>query len=142
MLRSQNVSLVMPILCTLVAAIAGVSGPALAASLEQIQGAWGVNDVPCDEIFATKDGKATLATSFGQSAGGFIVNGRQVQAPNATCRMLSSKEKGDLFTFVLDCKEQIIFDTTQISVRLIDANTLVRTHADFPELDTQYRRCK
>jgi hypothetical protein len=37
---------------------------------------------------------------------------------------------------------QVIFDTAIVSVRMLDADTLVRFNPDFPELDMRYVRCK
>jgi hypothetical protein len=128
--------------CAVALTHASSNGAASAAGLEDIQGNWGLSDVPCDDIFKFKDGRASLASSFGQSAGGFIVAGNQLQIPTATCRMLSSRDNGDVVTFVLDCRTQITYETMQMSVRLLDADTLVRTRAAFPEMDAKYRRCK
>lgn len=131
-----------PVLGAAFAALIALGAPVAAAGVEDIQGNWGLSDVPCDDIFKFRDGRASLAGSFGQGAGGFIVSGRQVVIPTATCQMLSSKDNGDVVTFVLDCRTQITYETTQMSVRLLDADTLVRTRAAFPEMDEKYRRCK
>jgi hypothetical protein len=128
--------------CAVALALVSSNCAALAAGLEDIQGNWGLSDVPCDDIFKIKDGRMSLASSFGQGGGGFIVSGRQVVTPTATCQLLSSKESGDFVTFVLDCRTQITFETTQMSIRLVDADTLVRTRAAIPELNVKYRRCK
>jgi hypothetical protein len=37
---------------------------------------------------------------------------------------------------------QVIFDTVIVSVRMLDPDTLVRFHPEFPGLDMQYLRCK
>jgi hypothetical protein len=72
---------------------------------------------------------------------GFIVDGKRFEGPNAICNVISTKASGATLTFALDCQTQIIFDTAIVSVRMLDANRLVRFNPEFPELDYHYQRC-
>jgi hypothetical protein len=112
----------------------------MAASLEDLQGAWGSSSSSCDEMFSSKGGKLSLIRNLGNT--GFFVNGKRFEGSNATCNVVSTKTSGETLTFALDCRSQIIFDTAVVSVRMIDANRLVRFNPDFPELDSQYQRCR
>jgi hypothetical protein len=121
-------------------ALAASSG-ALAASLEDLQGAWGSSGSPCNEMFSVKNGKLTLIReNLGNT--GFIVNGKRFEGSNATCNVVSTKQSGETLTFALDCRTQVIFDTAVVSVRILGADRLVRFNPDFPELDSHYQRCK
>jgi hypothetical protein len=117
------------------------AGAATAASLEEIQGAWGTTGYPCNELFSVKNGKMSLIRE-NLSNTGFIVNGKRFEGSNATCNVTSTKQSGQTLTFALDCETRIIFDTAVVSVRIVDADTLVRFNPEFPELDTHYKRCK
>jgi hypothetical protein len=116
------------------------SGPAVGASLEELQGAWGASSSNCEEMFSKKGGKLSLNRE-NMANMGFIVDGKRFEGPNASCNVVSTKASGATLTFALNCRTQIIFDTAIVSVRILDANRLVRFNPDFPELDSHYRRC-
>jgi hypothetical protein len=121
--------------------IALLGGELSAGALDQLQGAWGASGTPCDQAFSVKNGKMSVRHDVLGSSG-FIVNGKRFEGPNAACNLISLQQKGDAMTVALDCRMQVIFDTAIISVRMLDADTLVRFHPDFPDLDMQYLRCK
>jgi hypothetical protein len=125
----------------LVATIASHGGNLSAGALDALQGNWGASGTPCDQVFSVKDGKLSLRRDvFGAS--GFIVNGKRFEGPNADCSLISLRRKSDAMTIALDCRMQVIFDTVIVSVRMLDPDTLVRFHPEFPGLDMQYLRCK
>ena len=124
----------------LLLAVALSSGPVNGASLEELQGAWGASSSNCEEMFSKKGGKLSLNRD-NMANMGFIVDGKRFEGPNASCNVVSTKASGATLTFALDCRTQIIFDTAIVSVRMLDANRLVRFNPDFPELDYHYQRC-
>jgi len=124
----------------LLLAVALSSGPVNGASLEELQGAWGASSNNCEEMFSKKGGKLSLNRD-NMANMGFIVDGKRFEGPNASCNVVSTKASGATLTFALDCRTQIIFDTAIVSVRMLDANRLVRFNPDFPELDYHYQRC-
>ena len=113
---------------------------AMAASLEELQGAWGASGSPCNELFSVKNGKMSLIRE-NLANSGFIVNGKRIEGSNATCNVKSTKQSGETLTFALDCETRVIFDTAVVSVRMVDPNRLVRFNPEFPELDMQFQRC-
>jgi hypothetical protein len=121
-------------------ALALAANSSMAASLEELQGAWGASTSNCEEMFSKKGGKLSLNRD-NMANMGFIVDGKRFEGPNASCNVVSTKASGATLTFALDCRTQIIFDTAIVSVRILDANRLVRFNPDFPELDSHYRRC-
>lgn len=115
-----------------------LSGSAYADN--RLEGAWTTRAASCDEVFVKRKGKLALKrTSEGWSA--FIVSGNRINGANATCRVQSSKQKGDVTTFLLSCADQIMFDTMTVSLRFKDDGTFVRFDPEFPEVETSYHRC-
>ena len=72
---------------------------------------------------------------------GFIVTGKHVRGMNASCDVISSKQKADVLTVLLGCETEIIFETMSVSVRFKPDGDLVRFDPDFPEVETSYHRC-
>jgi hypothetical protein len=116
------------------------STPSMAASLEELQGAWAATSSSCAEMFSRKGGRLSVNRDNMANIG-FIVDGKRFEGPNAVCNVISTKASGETLTFALDCRTQIIFDTAIVSVRMLDANRLVRFNPEFPELDYHYQRC-
>jgi hypothetical protein len=126
-------------LAGLVLGLAATSSSA-AASLEELQGAWASTDSACAEMFSRKGGKLSISGDNMANIG-FIVDGKRFEGPNAVCNVISTKASGATLTFALDCRTRIIFDTAIVSVRMLDANRLVRFNPEFPELDYHFQRC-
>ncbi|WP_146071277.1 hypothetical protein [Bosea lathyri] len=117
-----------------------VASPA-SASPERLQGAWVNSGISCDKAFVKRNGRLTLNKNVGDSLPGFLVSGKHVRGTGASCDLISSKQSGDVWTFLLGCDEGVIFDTMSVSLRFKDDNTLVRFSPDFPEVETTYNRC-
>ena len=115
-----------------------LSGAAQAA--DRLDGAWTTTAASCDEVFVKRKGNLALKrTSEGWSA--FIVNGNRINGANATCSVKSTKQKGDVTTFLFSCADKIMFDTMTVSIRFKDDGTFVRFDPEFPEVETSYHRC-
>lgn len=111
------------------------------ASADRLQGAWVGDAATCDQVFAKQKGRLTFKKQKGDVWSGFIVNGKHISGVRSTCDLVSSKQKGDVSTFLLSCKDAIAFDTMTLSVRFRDDNTIVRFDPDFPEVELLYNRC-
>jgi hypothetical protein len=111
------------------------------ASPERLQGAWANSGFSCDKVFVKRNGRLTLNKHLGDSWPGFLVSGKHVRGGGASCDLISSKQNGDVSTFLLGCDEGVIFDTMSVSLRFKDDNTLVRFSPEFPEIETTYNRC-
>lgn len=114
---------------------------AASASPERIQGAWAIDAATCDQVFVKRNGRLTFNRQNGDSWSGFIVSGKHIRGARMTCDMISSKQKGDVLTFLLGCEDSIAFDTMSVSVRFKDDGKLLRFDPEFPEVETAYRRC-
>lgn len=111
-----------------------------AQAVDRLDGAWTTSAASCDEVFVKRKGKLALKkTAEGWSA--FIVRGNRIDGANATCRVTSSKQNGDVTTALLSCADKIIFDTMKVSLRFKDDGTFVRFDPEFPEVETSYHRC-
>lgn len=112
-----------------------------ADAIERLQGAWATGAASCDQVFAKRNGRLVLNKRSAEGWSGFIVTGKHVRGMNASCDVISSKQKADVLTVLLGCETEIIFETMSVSVRFKPDGDLVRFDPDFPEVETSYHRC-
>jgi len=115
--------------------------PSAGHASERLQGAWVVDGASCSEVFAQRGGRLELKRNAPQGWSAFIVNGKHVRGARATCDLVSSKRKGEVESFLLGCRSQIIFDSMSVSVRFLTDDKFVRFDPEFPEIETTYNRC-
>lgn len=127
-------------LLLIVGATAAAGLPA-AASPERLQGAWATSAATCDQVFAKRNGRLVFSKRSAEGWSGFIATGKHVRGAHTSCDLISSKQKGDVLSFLLGCETEIIFETVSVSVRFKPDGDLVRFDPDFPEVETTYHRC-
>ncbi|KRE20600.1 hypothetical protein ASE66_07005 [Bosea sp. Root483D1] len=111
-----------------------------APAADRLQGAWVTDATTCDTVFSKRNGQFTLKRDA-EGWSGFIVSGKRVRGTNASCNLVSSKQKGDVLTFLLNCADKMIFQTVSVSVRFESDDRIVRFDPEFPEVETTYKRC-
>ncbi|HEV7325160.1 MAG TPA: hypothetical protein VGN91_08835 [Bosea sp. (in: a-proteobacteria)] len=112
-----------------------------AEAIERLQGAWATSAASCDQVFSKRNGRLVLSKRSAEGWSGFIVSGKHVRGMNASCDVISSKQKGDVLTVLLGCETEIIFETMSVSLRFKPDGDLVRFDPEFPEVETSYHRC-
>lgn len=128
-------------LLLLAGATAATTGPSALASQERLQGAWATSAATCDQVFAKRSGRLVFNRKSAEGWSGFIATGKHIRSPNASCDVISSKQKGDALTFLLGCENEIIFENVSVSIRFKPDGSLVRFDPEFPEVETNYHRC-
>ena len=130
---------VLPLILGVLAASAGA---ARADVLQQLQGAWAIEDNDCSKVFTQSGGRTVVQKRDDDTLPGFVVDGKSVRGAAASCDIASVKEKADGVSLLLSCRSQISFDTVSISLKMPDPNTLVRYDEEFPAITTRFHRCK
>ncbi len=113
---------------------------AAGAAADRLQGAWVTDATTCDTVFSKRNGQFTLKRDA-EGWSGFIVNGKRIRGTNATCSLVSSKQKDEVTTVLLSCADKIIFQSVSISIRFENDDRIVRFDPEFPEVQTIYKRC-
>lgn len=79
----------------------------------RLQGAWVTDATTCDTVFSKRNGQVTLKRDA-QGRSGFIVSGKRVRGTNASCSRVSSKQKGEVPTFLMNCADKMIFHRQRV----------------------------
>src|SRR5215475_13645020 len=106
---------------TIMACATGIalSSPALAADLT---GAWVTDLQACDKVFATKGSTTSFRPDSDMSGSGFIVDGKRIRGRMASCTIKTTREDGPITHMLAGCATDIMLQTVQFSVKLVDDN--------------------
>jgi hypothetical protein len=116
--------------------------PALAAEagLSAYQGAWVLEGRDCGEVYASGGKGTAFKTPIDVFAPAFIISGRRLRTPMATCQIKSVRPTGDRNLLVLDCANKVA--ANEVRALLTASNGVLRRY--YSEQDTTgvgYQRC-
>jgi hypothetical protein len=108
-----------------------------------LSGAWSTNADQCDKVFVKKGDKISFAQFSEEFGGGFVADGNDVRSKTAQCTIKSRKETGDTIDFQASCASEIMATSTNLRLKIIDANTLSRVFTDpaLAGMELTFHRC-
>jgi hypothetical protein len=108
-----------------------------------LTGAWATNDEDCSKIFVKKGDKISFAQFSEEFGGGFVANGNDVRSKAAQCTIKSRKETGDTIDFQASCASEIMATSTNLRLKIVDANTVYRIFTDpaMAGMELTFHRC-
>jgi len=108
-----------------------------------LTGAWATNDEDCSKIFIKKGDKISFAQFSEEFGGGFVANGNDVRSKAAQCTIKSRKETGDTIDFQASCASEIMATSTNLRLKIVDANTVYRIFTDpaMAGMELTFHRC-
>jgi hypothetical protein len=115
-----------------------LGGSAYAADLN---GVWASQADACDKVFVKNGSTVSFAEDADMHGSGFIIAGNQIKGKIAICTIKSTKEDGDTVHMVASCATDIMLSNVQFSVRIVNANRIIRMYPGIAELDTSFERC-
>ena len=117
-----------------------LTSPAFAFDLN---GAWATSADQCSKVFVKKGDKISFAQFSEEFGGGFVVDGNEVKSKTARCTIKSSKQTGDLMDFQAACSSEIMASSTNLRLKILDANSVYRvfTDPDFAGMELTFYRC-
>jgi hypothetical protein len=108
-----------------------------------LNGAWSTNADQCDKVFVKKGDKISFAQFSEEFGGGFVADGNDVRTKTAQCTIKSRKETGDTIDFQASCESEIMATSTNLRLKIIDANTVFRIFTDpaLAGMELTFHRC-
>lgn len=117
---------------------ASLGAPVEAADLA---GAWTTDAAVCNKVFVRSGARVSFAKDAELSGSGFIIEGREIRGPAATCRIKATKEEGAVTHMIATCSTDIMLSDVQFSVRSVNADEILRMFPNMPGMETKYYRC-
>ena len=117
--------------------------PTSLAHAFDLNGAWSTNADQCDKVFVKKGDKISFAQFSEEFGGGFVAVGDDVRSKTAQCTINSRKETGDTIDFQASCASEIMATSTNLRLKIIDANTVSRVFTDpaLAGMELTFHRC-
>src|SRR4029079_6780216 len=126
-------------LAALLAAVCIVlPGPAAAFDLD---GAWATDGENCAKVFVRKGAQVSFTDMSDVYGGGFIVEGDEIFANCARCRIKAKKDDGKMVNLIAACASDIMLSSVQFSLREVDANAVIRLFPNMDGMEIKYARC-
>lgn len=126
----------------LIALILALAGPQHAqAQPGRLQGAWLEEGTPCGSVFvATRNGIAFKrpASAFTSA---FIISGRRLSTPLATCRLADISANGPRHVIRLNCTTAVATDSARAVLAPAEDGGLYRYHSVEGGIAAKYQHC-
>ena len=108
-----------------------------------LNGAWATGADQCKQVFVKKGDKISFAQFSEEFGGGFVADGNDVRSKTAQCTIKSRKETGDTLDFQATCASEIMATSTNLRLKILDANTVSRIFTDpaLAGMELTFHRC-
>lgn len=121
--------------------LGGLGPPASAASAQDVTGAWASDGAACDKLFTKSGTRVAFRKESELFGSGFVIDGNRIRGKAITCEIKSRKTDGDVIHMLASCASDIMLSSVQLSVKLPDANTLIRVFPGMSGMELVYKRC-
>lgn len=126
------------VIAALLGASVAFSGQALAFDLN---GAWASAPENCAKVFTRKGSKLAFSDNSDVYGGGFIVDGNHMIGKTGQCRIKARKDDGKQIHLISECASDIMFQSMQLSLTVVDADTVMRTFPGMDDMQMKFGRC-
>ncbi|PWT87433.1 hypothetical protein ACRQ5Q_21955 [Bradyrhizobium sp. PMVTL-01] len=128
-------------LITLGATLISLVVAAASARALDLNGAWAGDADNCSKVFARKGAQFGFTDMSDVYGGGFIVDGDQIVGKFARCRIKARKDNGPNVNLIAACATDIMLSSIQLSLKELDANSIVRLFPGMEDMEIRYFRC-
>ena len=120
----------------------GFAAFAATAMAGDLEGASATNDENCRKVFVERASQTVLSEDSDLYGGGFVIDGNRITGKMARCTIKSRKQDGDTVHLLAACATDIMFSSTQFSLKLHDDGRLTRLFPGMDEIQINYHRCR
>ena len=109
-----------------------------------LTGLWTTALNVCDKVFVTKGKTASFSQKSELYGRGFIIEGKKIRSPRATCTITKSKESNGVLNMIASCATDIMYSDMQLSLRPLEDGKVSRVFPEFGESGEMafiYYRC-
>ncbi|MHC2619344.1 hypothetical protein ACVIW2_001376 [Bradyrhizobium huanghuaihaiense] len=128
-------------LVTLGATLISLVFAAASAEALDLNGAWAGDADNCSKVFARNGAQLGFTDMSDVYGGGFIVDGDQIVGKFARCRIKARKDNGPNVNLIAACATDIMLSSIQLSLKELDANSIIRLFPGMEDMEIRYHRC-
>lgn len=113
-----------------------------AAQAAGIEGIWASKSSVCQNVFSrSKNGIVSFKEDSDAFGSGFVVEGDRIKGRFLVCKIIRRNQEKDLVHLLASCSSDVLLDTIQFSLRVLDDSRIIRVFPGIPELEFTYERC-
>ena len=129
--------------CTRTAALASISCALLSAPClaMDLSGLWVTDASVCGKVFAKHGDQISFTEDSDIYGSGFIVEGTRVRGQMANCSIKARSQDGDVIHLILACASDIMMQNVQMSLKVVDDNSITRLFPGMPGMTINYACC-
>ena len=106
-----------------------------------LQGAWLEEGSSCASVFVATPNAVAFKRPANAFAPAFIVSGKRLATPLATCRLVGAASNGDRQVLRLSCATTVAVDSARAIFSMAGDGKLYRHHSVEGGIATTYQRC-
>lgn len=95
----------------------------------------------CEDVFTRSKSGMVFKRNVDAFAPAFIVSGKTLRTPVATCRLQKSTAKGDLRELQFECASPISYVPVKVYFRKGENDSLIRQASETEAIGNRYERC-
>jgi hypothetical protein len=106
-----------------------------------LTGAWTLPDNKCEDIFVDQGGHWAFRQPVDMYGSSFIVEGREIRGPEATCRIIRGETREEKINLVIGCKNTVSFTQNAVQLRVKNPNEVERFYPGV-EMSVAFKKCQ
>ena len=106
-----------------------------------LTGAWASSADQCGKVFRKNKNKITFLQDSDIYAAGFVADANQLRGRTARCTIKARKETGDTLNLLAACATDIMLQSVQFSLKVLDDNKISRSFPGMEGMEITYYRC-
>jgi hypothetical protein len=107
----------------------------------ELTGVWTSARDACDKVFIPKGKQTTFRKNSDLYGSGFIIDGNRIRGRTANCKILKRTVKRGVINMLASCGTDIMLSDVQLSVKVVDDDTIDRIFPGFEGSTFRYFRC-
>ena len=129
--------------CTRTAALTSISCALLSAPClaMDLSGLWVADASVCGKLFAKHGDQISFKEDSDICGGGFIIEGSRVRGQMVNCSIKARRQDGNVVHLILACASDIMLQNVQVSLKVVDDNSITRLFPGMPDMAINYARC-
>ncbi|SRR5579871_73060 len=111
------------------------------AGAADLNGAWTIDTASCGNIFTKENNKLAFKQDADLSAGGVIVQGRQITGTFQKCTVKSMHDEGPNVKVIASCSDGVAVSDVAFDVKFSGENNITLSSKEPVPVEMQYVRC-
>lgn len=111
------------------------------SGLSGYQGSWVLDGRNCADVFSSGTKVSAFKKPVDIFAPAFVISGKRLRTPMASCQVKSARPAKDRQVFLLDCENSVASNEVRVLLATSPNGMLKRYYSDEDPTGVTYRRC-